>query len=212
MLTKEDLLVCQAPPNIKDVSLALYKAFAEEYLIGRIFRYTFTDGSVLNVQFTEWGIYHMLAIQHINGKIDRNNFFEQIEAGLDLNELQATDALKYRFKKFKKRITTFACIYQVMISGKIFYMPTGCVEGTSSVQMDYIAYKAFVNISPTGKTMNGLNVGIRENGGIFVPLTMLISRNSNIEEYIETAVPKIVKCLEIIDGVGKIIDKICHSV
>ena len=37
--------------------------------------------------------------------------------------------------------------------------------------------------------MNGLNVGIRENGGIFVPLTMLIARNSNIEEYIETAVP-----------------------
>ena len=74
MLTKEDLLVCQAPPNIKDVSLALYKAFAKEYLIGRIFRYTFTDGSVLNVQFTEWGIYHMLAIQHINGKNYINSF------------------------------------------------------------------------------------------------------------------------------------------
>lgn len=30
MLTKEDLLMCDTPPNIRDVSLELYKEFAEE--------------------------------------------------------------------------------------------------------------------------------------------------------------------------------------
>ena len=32
MLAKEDLLVCKTPPNIRDVSLHLYKEFAETYL------------------------------------------------------------------------------------------------------------------------------------------------------------------------------------
>ena len=32
MLAKEDLLVCKTPPNIRDVSLQLYKEFAETYL------------------------------------------------------------------------------------------------------------------------------------------------------------------------------------
>ena len=75
MLAKEDLLVCKTPPNKRDVSLQLYKEFAETYLIDKIFHYSFLDGTELDVEFTEWGIYHMLSIQHINGKINRNNFF-----------------------------------------------------------------------------------------------------------------------------------------
>ena len=55
MLTKEYLLMCDTPPNIRDVSLELYKEFAEEYLLDKIFHYTFLDGTELNLEFTEWG-------------------------------------------------------------------------------------------------------------------------------------------------------------
>ena len=82
MLTKEDLLVCTTPPNIKDISLKLYKEFSEEYLIGKVFHYSFLDGTELDVEFTEWCIYHMLGIQHINGKIGSDTFFEKIANGL----------------------------------------------------------------------------------------------------------------------------------
>lgn len=44
MLTKEDLLVCSTPPNIKDVSLELYKDFAETYLSEKCFTIRFLMG------------------------------------------------------------------------------------------------------------------------------------------------------------------------
>ena len=62
MLTKDDLLTCCEAPNINDVSLELYRNFSETYLIPRKFHYEFLDGSVMNLEFTEWGIYHMLSI------------------------------------------------------------------------------------------------------------------------------------------------------
>ena len=52
MLAKEDLLVCKTPPNIRDVSLQLYKEFAETYLIDKIFHYPFwmEQNWMLNLQ------------------------------------------------------------------------------------------------------------------------------------------------------------------
>ena len=99
MLAKEDLLVCKTPPNIRDVSLQLYKEFAETYLIDKIFHYSFLDGTELDVEFTEWGIYHMLSIQHINGKINRNNFFQEISNGLSFDDFVKDKSINNRFKK-----------------------------------------------------------------------------------------------------------------
>jgi hypothetical protein len=114
MLAKEDLLVCKTPPNIRDVSLQLYKEFAETYLIDKIFHYSFLDGTELDVEFTEWGIYHMLSIQHINGKINRNNFFQEISNGLSFDDFVKDKSINNRFKKYKKRITLFACVYDTL--------------------------------------------------------------------------------------------------
>ena len=99
MLRKEDLIVCNVPPNIKDISLELYKEFAEEYLIEKIFHYTFWDGTELTLEFTEWGIYHMLGIQHINGKISRETFFEKISSGLSFSDFEEKQSMKNRLKK-----------------------------------------------------------------------------------------------------------------
>lgn len=211
MLTKEDLLVCTIPPNIKDVSLALYKEFAEAYLIGKVFHYLFLDGTELDVEFTEWGIYHMLSIQHINGKIDRNNFFREIENGLSFNDFTKEKSINNRFKKYKKRITLFACVYDTLKTGTAFYLPSGKVKGTANVSMDYILHKKYTIASPTGTTQNGNNIGIRQESGMYVPLTILISKNSDLEEYIRDDELKIVRKLEIKDKAGNIIDTVSYE-
>ena len=36
----------------------------------------------MNVEFEEWGIYHMLAIQHIDNRIKNNKFFQRIYSTL----------------------------------------------------------------------------------------------------------------------------------
>lgn len=211
MLTKEDLLMCDTPPNIRDVSLELYKAFAEEYLIGKVFHYTFFDGTELNLEFTEWGIYHMLGIQHINGKIGSDTFFNRISEGLTFADFQKKKSMDNRFKKAKKRITSFACMYNCLKTGTVFYIPSGKVNGTVSVYMNYIVHRKINNISPTGITQNGINIGIRREKGIYTPLTILISKASDLEEYIKTEDLKIIKSLEIKDKSGSIIDSISYE-
>lgn len=165
MLTKEDLLVCDILPNIKNVSLKLYKEFVEEFLLGKVFHYTFTDGTDLCVEFTEWGSYHMLCIQHINGRIGGESFFDKIDEKLSFHDFETDNAMKFRFKKHKKRIAMFACVYNTLVNGKVFYIPSGKVYGTASVRMDYIVYQSISNISPTGITQNGINIGIRNEKG-----------------------------------------------
>lgn len=211
MLTKEEVLVCDIPPNIREVSLELYKEFAEEYLLDKIFHYTFLDGTEVNIEFTEWGIYHMLGIQHINGKINSNNFFNRISMGLSFADFQKKRSMDNRFKKSKKRITAFACVYNCLKTGTVFYIPSGKVNGTVSVQMEYIVHRKINNISPTGFTQNGINIGIRKEKGIYTPLTILISKASDLEEYIKTEDLKIVKSLEIKNKSGAIIDSISHE-
>lgn len=211
MLTKEDLLMCDRPPNIRDVSLELYKAFAEEYLIGKVFHYTFLDGTELNLEFTEWGIYHMLGIQHINGKIASDTFFNRISMGLTFADFQKKKSMDNRFKKTKKRITAFACTYNCLRTGTVFYIPSGKVKGTASVQMNYIVHRKINNVSPTGITQNGINIGIRSEKGVYIPLTILISKASDLEEYIKSEDLKIVKSLEIKDKSGRIIDSISYE-
>ena len=211
MLTKEDLVVCSVPPNIKDISLKLYKEFAEEYLIGKVFHYSFLDGTELDIEFTEWCIYHMLGIQHINGKIGSDTFFEKIANGLTFDIFTKKQSVNNRFKKNKKRITMFACVYDCLKTGTAFYLPSGKVNGTVSVQMDYIVYKKLNNISPTGITQNGINIGIRNENGKSIPLTILVSKHSDVEEYIKQDELKIVKSLEIKDEGGNVIDAVSYE-
>lgn len=211
MLKKEDLLICNTPPNIRDVSLELYKEFAENYLIDKIFHYSFLDGTELDVEFTEWGIYHMLGIQHIDGKIGGDTFFEKISNGLTFADFQKKKSMDNRFKKAKKRITMFACTYNCFQNGTVFYLPAGKVNGTVNVQMDYIVHQKLNNVSPTGITQNGMNVGIRKENNVYIPLTILISKASNIEEYIKEEDLKIVKSLEIKDKSGKVIESVSHE-
>lgn len=81
-----------------------------------------------------------------------------------------------------------ACVYNTLLTGSMFYLPSSHVRNTAEVEMDYIAFQKLRNVSPTGITYNGINVGIRECGDFYVPLTILISTNSNVVEYIKDEV------------------------
>jgi len=64
MLQVDELLELSEMPPWSEISLKLYRDFANKYLIPTCFRYYLANGKVLEIHFTEWGIYHMLGIQH----------------------------------------------------------------------------------------------------------------------------------------------------
>ena len=64
MLQVDELLELSEMPSWSEISLKLYRDFANKYLIPTCFRYYLANRKVLEIHFTEWGIYHMLGIQH----------------------------------------------------------------------------------------------------------------------------------------------------
>ena len=212
MLTKEDLLSLDSTPLIKDVSLELYKDFSLTYLLPRKFLYHFSDGTSMNVEFEEWGIYHMLGIQHIDYRIKNDEFFDSINNGLNFANFKVNDAIKDRFKKQKKRLAMFACTYNTLRKGQAFYIPSGKVKNTNNVEVDYILYRTLYNNSGNyNGNSNGMNVGIRLENGKYVPLTILISKQSALMNYVDIENFKLVERLEVIDDTGKIIESISYA-
>ena len=212
MLTKEDLLSLDSTPLIKDVSLELYKDFSLTYLLPRKFLYHFSDGTSMNVEFEEWGIYHMLGIQHIDYRIKNDEFFDSINNGLNFANFKVNDAIKDRFKKQKKRLAMFACTYNTLRKGQAFYIPSGKVKNTNNVEVDYILYRTLYNNSGNyNGNSNGMNVGIRLENGKYVPLTILISKQSALMNYVDIENFKLVEILEVIDDTGKIIESISYA-
>lgn len=205
MLTKEELLDLDAPPLIKNVSLELYKEFSVSYLLPRKFVYHFSDGSKINIEFTEWGIYHILSIQHINSRIKNNEFFQKIDNGLTFDEFKVDNSVKARFKDQKKRVSMFAYIYNTLRKGQAFYIPSGKVKNTNNVKVDYILYRTLDN-------NNGMNLGVRQESGKFVPLTILISKQSSLMNYVDVENFKLVEKLEITDMMGNIIETISYAI
>ena len=212
MLTKEDLLELDSTPLLKNVSLELYRDFSFTYLMPRKFLYHFSDGTTMNVEFEEWGIYHMLAIQHIDNRIKSNKFFQRIRDGLSFSDFKIDNAINDRFKKQKKRIAMFACTYNTLRKGHAFYIPSGKVKNTSNVEVDYILYRTLHNNSENNNgNMNGMNIGIRFENGKYVPLTILISKQSALMDYVDIENFKLVEKLEIFDDSGNIIETICYA-
>lgn len=191
MLTKDDLFTQNCLPHISDISLQLYKDFSVSILLQRCFHYYFTDGTDIIVKFKEHGIYHMLSIQHIDYTIPKNDFFNQIDAGLSFSNFTNTKGIKKRFNNEKERITMFSCIYDTLYHGKVFYVPNRSVPNTISVKSDYLIYNEV-----SGK---GLNVGVKYENGFFMPFTILVSKSANLTKYTNGTDAKIVRKLIITD-------------
>lgn len=189
MLTKDDLLIQNTLPHINDVSLKLYKDFSTDVLFERRLHYYFTDKTDIVIEFREWGIYHMLSIQHIDYTISKNDFFNRINNGLSFNNFTVNKGIKKRFNNAKERITMFSCMYNALKYGRIFYIPNRSVPNTQTVKCDYLIHKEI--------SSKGINLGIKFDGGCFTPFTILVSKASNLTKYVDKTNTKIVSRLVI---------------
>lgn len=123
---------------------------------------------------------------------------------MTFEDFKANSAVKSRFKEQKKRISMFACTYNTLRKGQAFYIPSGKVKNTNNVKVDYILYR-------TLDSNNGMNLGIRKEKGKFVPLTILISKQSSLMNYIDKENFKLVEKLEIKDAIGNVIESISYA-
>lgn len=59
--------------------------------------------------------------------------------------------------------------------------------------------------------MNGMNIGIRFENEKYCPLTILISKQSGLMDYVDVKDFKLVEMLEIFDYLGNIIETISYT-
>lgn len=196
MLTKEQLYVQNTMPEWSDISLGLYKEFSVKCLFPKTFRYYLENELIIDVEFKEWAMKHLWAIHHIDSRIDKDRLFEEIGNGLDIGNFRTTSAMRKRLNDNKDRIRMFACVYQIMKTGTVFYVEGGRLPG-SEVRIDYIKSKSIC-----GK---GIHLGMRFEDNVYVPLTLLIDRAISPNKTVEGLMEIKVKRLEIIEG-GKIIE------
>ena len=204
MLTCSDLLQHDSYSQISDISLELYRDFSRNVLLKRSLHYYFTDGTDITVKFREFGIRHMLGIQHIDGSTSREHFLTDIDNGLSLASFNANASIRQRYKKMKPRIRFFSCVYHTLRCGRVFYFPDQSVPNTNDVRLDYIVYREI-----DGK---GLNIGMRFEQGSQVPISILVDNGEHKEEHINHDNQKIVYRLIIseIDS-GTVIEDINYS-
>lgn len=198
MLTKEQLYIQNTMPEWKEISLGLYKEFAIDCLFPKTFRYYLENEQIIDVRSKEWAMKHLWAIHHIDSKIDKNRLFEEIDNGLSISHFRATPAMRKRLNDNKDRIRMFACVYQVLKNGMIFYVENGKLSGTD-IKIDYIKSKSI-----NGK---GVHLGMRFEDNVYVPLTLLIDRAVNPTKTVKGLSEIKVQKLEIIEK-EKIIETI----
>lgn len=201
MLTKEQLYVQDTMADWSDISLGLYKAFSEDCLFSKTFRYYLENDLIINVEFKKWAMKHLWAIHHIDSRIDKSRLFEEIENGLDIGNFRMTPAMRKRLNDNKDRIRMFACVYQILKTGSVFYVESGKLP-ESEVRIDYIKSKLIC-----GK---GVHLGMRFEDDVYVPLTLLIDRAINPNKTVEGLTEIKVQKLEIIEA-GEIIETIEYN-
>lgn len=86
----------------------------------------------------------------------KNKLFEYIDNGLNISHLRESPTMRKWLNDNKDRIRMFACIYQIMKTGAVFYVENGKLSGTDRI--DYIKSKSI-----SGK---GVHLGMRYEEGV----------------------------------------------
>lgn len=185
-----------------DISLQLYKDFSTIHLFPKIFRYHLANNTVIDVAFKEWAMHHLWAIHHIDYRIDKHNLFNKIDAGLSFATFARDRQMKRRLMDYRDRLRMFSCIYMILKTGTLFYVHNGVLSGTK-VKIDYIKSEII--------DTKGVNIGMRYEDGVYVPITMLIDRAINPTKTTQglSAIP--VLKLEIIER-GAVIETITPQI
>lgn len=181
MLTTNDLLTQDSMPAWRDIDLKLYKDFTIQFLLNREFEYQLANGIIVNVKFKEWAMKHLWSIQHIDSSIDKDMLFSLIDTGLDISTFMSDPIKRRRTLHYKDRIRMFACIYYIMKSGSLFYVKNGILDGTK-IKINYVRSKII--------STKGVNIGMRLEEGVYVPLTILIDTAANPYKTVEDLYPQ----------------------
>lgn len=200
MYSTEDLYINTHMAEWCDISLSLYKEFAESCLFNKTFRYYLENEQIIDVQFKEWAMHHLWAIHHIDYKIVKDDLFRKIDEGLTFDTFMASPKTKKRLIDYRDRIRMFSCIYMILKNGNLFYVHGGILKGTK-VKVDYIKSSII--------DTKDVNIGMRCIEGIYVPITMLIDRAINPKKTIDGLIEVKVLKLEIIES-GKVIDSVTY--
>lgn len=107
--------------------------------------------------------------------------------------LANTKGRKKRLNDNSDRIRMFACIYSILKNGDTFYVQNGQIKN-SEVRVEYIRSKVI--------SQKGVNVGMRFEENVYVPLTLLIDRAVNPKKTVTGLIPLKVSMLEIIEDVN----------
>lgn len=149
----------------------------------------------------EWAMKHLWSIHHINARINKDKLFEEIDKGMDFNDFRKTPVLRKRLNDNKDRIRMFACVYQIMITGAVFYVKERKLPETN-IRIDYIKSKTIC--------AKGVHLGMRFEEGVYVPLTLLVDRAVNPAKTTEGLQKISVRKLEIIED-GKTTEKVEYN-
>lgn len=141
---------------------------------------------IIDVQFKEWAMKHLWSIQHINGGIKNTELFNKIDEGLSFADFSKTKAMKKRLLDNKDRIRLFACVYTILKTGNMFYVEEGKLPDTE-IKVDYIKSKEI--------GAKGVNLGMRLEEGVYVPLTLLIDRAIDSNKTVRNL--KVIKVLKL---------------
>lgn len=200
MLTIDELLKKDTMPEWADISLSLYKEFSITCLFPKTFRYYLVNGVEINIEFKEWAMHHLWAIHHINYKISKDELFEKIDDGLVFADFTQIKSMKKRLINYRDRIRMFSCVYHILKTGNLFYVEGGKLKN-SDIKIDYLKSKII--------STKGVNLGVRLEEGVYVPITMLIDRAINPTETTEELDELKVLKLEIIED-GKIVETVLY--
>lgn len=179
-------------PKASDISLAMCRDFATKVLLATRFHYFFSDGSNLVVEFRSWAIFHLLSMQHIGVRdLHKENFLDKIQSGFDFEEIKKNKSTRKKYAGEKDRIVAFVYLYRALRNCEVVYFETRKISEASKVRFDYIFFHELDG--------QGINVGTRLADGVQVPLSILISKKSNVGRYIENGEKKDVQQIEISD-------------
>lgn len=205
MLTKEDLLTQNEIPKISDITLKLYVEFFQENLHGRIYEYKLNNEWIIKLKMDKSRIHHLLGIQHIDVRIDKNDFVENVENDdITIETLKDSRGKKQRFNDMKDRIVMFACLNYLLENCTYFYIPDGVVPNTR-VPGDFLLFNIV--------SKKGMQLSIKKNTNneYYKAISIMPTREKNRNKYIEGLDDYKVIQLRILDENNELIKEIKYN-
>ena len=123
------------------MDLQMLQGYYEQHLCDRVFRYTLSNGAIIEVRFYREALCHLLGIQHItdNRRYIGRSGYERIRSG-KLTTRQLKDMNRAGFSRIKNRLAYFFCIGHLMEHGDVFRFYPERV-GSTRIQATFLVHE-----------------------------------------------------------------------